>query len=271
MPELPEVETTLKGIEPHITGQKITNMIIRNSRLRWPITQDLDKIIKNQTVNEITRRGKYLLLKIAHGHLIIHLGMSGSLRIITKETPVQKHDHVDLVFNNQKILRFTDPRRFGAMLWTEDDPKKHLLLKSLGPEPLSTQFTGGYLWKIAQCRKVAIKSLIMNSHIVVGVGNIYASEALFAAGILPTLPANQLTEKRCDLLVKAIKTILRYAIKKGGTTLKDFLQSDGKPGYFKLHLKVYGRGGEPCVHCGTILTEIRQGQRGTVFCSTCQI
>jgi formamidopyrimidine-DNA glycosylase len=196
--------------------------------------------------------------------------MSGRLRIVTAETPVQKHDHVDIEFENHKILRFTDPRRFGAFLWTQEEPAQHELLKHLGPEPLSQDFSGHYLWEKSRGRKVAIKAFIMDSKVVVGVGNIYATEALFPARINPQLAAGKVSASRYDLLAKEIKKILRSAIKQGGTTLKDFVNSEGKPGYFKLHLKAYGRKGLACVECGTKLKESRLGQRSTVFCPVCQ-
>lgn len=270
MPELPEVETTLRGIQPHIQTQKIDKITIRHFGLRWPIPKNLPILLKRQTIIKADRRGKYLLLHTKTGTLILHLGMSGSLRILTKNTPPKKHDHFDIHFNNHVILRFTDPRRFGACLWTKDNPLEHKLLKNLGPEPLSKDFTGKYLWTRAQQRKVAVKTFLMNSNIVVGVGNIYAAEALFAAGIHPNTPAENVSEKKYLLLATHIKKILSNAIKKGGTTLKDFVDSQGKPGYFSVHLKVYGRAGQACLKCKTILEQIRLGQRGTVFCKKCQ-
>lgn len=270
MPELPEVETTLSGIKPHILGQKILNAIVRHHNLRWPIPQHIKITIKNQVVNTVSRRGKYLILQLDTGALILHLGMSGSLRILTHSTPAQKHDHVDLEFANNKVLRFTDPRRFGALLWTTDDPLEHVLLKNLGPEPFDKTFTENYLEEKARNKKLSIKAFIMDSKIVVGVGNIYAAEALFIAGINPTTRAQDISLEDYKKLATAIKKILRAAIKAGGTTLKDFLQSDGKPGYFKFRLQVYGRGNMPCVKCKTTLQEIRLGQRSTVFCPNCQ-
>jgi formamidopyrimidine-DNA glycosylase len=270
MPELPEVETTLRGLEPHIEHQKIVNVIVRHYGLRWPIPPKIKKYLINQSIILMQRRGKYILLTTETGTIIIHLGMSGSLRILKKGIPAQKHDHIDLEFSNNKVLRLTDPRRFGAFLWTKDDPMLHPLLKNLGPEPLNRVFNGKYLCARAQGRKVAIKSFIMDSKVVVGVGNIYATEALFNAGINPQLAAGNISQARYEILVTEIKAILRSAIKQGGTTLKDFLQSDGKPGYFKFHLKAYGRGGLPCVKCKTILEEIRIGQRSSVYCPICQ-
>jgi formamidopyrimidine-DNA glycosylase len=271
MPELPEVETVLRGIKPHIIQQPIKNVIVRQSQLRWPIISNINHKVKNQTIIAIERRGKYLLLKMHTGTLILHLGMSGSLRIITIPIQANKHDHVDIELGNKKILRFNDPRRFGALLWTQEDPLQHSLLAHLGPEPLTPAFSATYLWQRAQGRKTAIKLLIMDSKIVVGVGNIYANEALFASNISPTAPAEKISLERYKILVKNIKKILRAAIKQGGTTLKNFADSDGKPGYFKFHLKAYGRSGLPCIICKTLLEEIRLGQRSTVFCPKCQL
>lgn len=271
MPELPEVETTLRGILPHIKDTKISKVTVRHHRLRWPIPQNIDEVIKNQRITDIIRRGKYLLFITPIGTMIMHLGMSGSLRILTQETPPKKHDHLDIEFSNHKILRLTDPRRFGAVLWTTDAPSEHALLKNLGPEPLSRDLTGHYLWQKARKRKIAIKSFIMDSKVVVGVGNIYATEALFAAGINPKKSAGKISEANYELLTEAIKKILKSAIKQGGTTLKDFVNSEGKPGYFSLHLKAYGRSGLPCENCGTKLKEIRLGQRSTVYCPRCQM
>lgn len=270
MPELPEVETTLRGISPYIQAQKINKIIVRHHGLRWPIPENLPVVLKQQTIQSLERRAKYILLHTQKGTLILHLGMSGSLRILTQPSPPQKHDHLDIIFANNAILRLTDPRRFGACLWTEEDPNNHLLLKNLGPDPLSNHFNGKYLWIEAQKRKVPIKSFIMNSATVVGVGNIYAAEALFASHIHPNTPAGKVSLQQFTLLASHIKKILRQAIKKGGTTLKDFVNSEGKPGYFSFHLKVYGRAGLPCVTCKTPLEQIRLGQRGTVFCKKCQ-
>lgn len=270
MPELPEVETTCRGITPHIQQQTILQVIIRQAQLRWPVPAALIAELPTQRVENISRRGKYLLLHITRGTLIIHLGMSGNLRILPSDTLAQKHDHVDILFANGVCLRFNDPRRFGCVLWTDADPAQHSLLKKLGPEPLSTDFNGAYLLQAANKHKIAIKNFIMNSQIVVGVGNIYANEALFMAGIHPKHAAGRITAEQYDHLAKAIKKILTAAIKQGGTTLRNFITSDGKPGYFKQRLKVYGRGKLPCVTCTTPLREIRLGQRSTVFCVQCQ-
>lgn len=270
MPELPEVETSCRGITPHITSQKIKAVIIRQAKLRWPIPTDLSQKLIHTTIQNVHRRGKYLLLASKQGTLIIHLGMSGRLHILPAHAPAQKHDHVDIIFDHGKCLRFTDPRRFGAILWTEENPLLHPLLKQLGPEPLTNDFNGLYLFQQIHKRKQSIKLILMNSQIVVGVGNIYANEVLFAAKIHPNIPAGQLNKTQCNKIVKHVKTILEKAIQQGGTTLKDFSDSQGKPGYFKQELQVYGRGNQPCIKCKTLLIETRLGQRTTVFCPMCQ-
>jgi formamidopyrimidine-DNA glycosylase len=270
MPELPEVETTRLGINPHICGGTIKKVLIRQHSLRWPIPSDLPKTINNKKLLSISRRGKYLLFEFSHGHLLIHLGMSGSLRITKPQEPPKKHDHVDILFSKDQCLRFHDPRRFGAILWTSESILDHPLLSKLGPEPLNEAFNGEYLFTKSRKRKKDIKTFIMDSHIVVGVGNIYANEALFDAGIRPTRAAGKVTRKEYSLLVKGIKKVLNKSIKQGGTTLRDFVGSDGKPGYFVQQLKVYGRDGLNCKQCGKILKSIRQSQRATVYCSHCQ-
>lgn len=270
MPELPEVETTRRGIEPYFKNQKIIKVEIRHYQLRWPIDRALPKKIRQQTINDITRRGKYLLLHTAKGVLIIHLGMSGSLRVLKNLSPPNKHDHVDIIVSNGACLRFNDPRRFGCVLWVEKNPYQHALLKNLGPEPLTDKFDGNYLFEVSRKRKVPLKTFIMNAEIVVGVGNIYANEALFLAGIHPKKSAGNVSIEEYQQLAKMIKRVLNSAIKKGGTTLRNFSGGDGKPGYFKQQLNVYGRGGLPCVKCKTILKEIRLNQRATVFCASCQ-
>lgn len=269
MPELPEVETTLRGIEPHLLHKRITQVIVRHPRLRWPIPNNLNALLTGQTIQAIHRRAKYILFTFKHGTLILHLGMSGRVRILQENTPPEKHDHVDIQTANC-TLRFTDPRRFGAVLWTDEDPAAHPLLAHLGPEPLTHDFSGQYLWERSRHKTVTVKSFIMDSKVVVGVGNIYAAEALFLAGVHPKRAAGKVNEAEYVALVKAIKKILQNAIKQGGTTLKDFLKSDGKPGYFRVKLKVYGRDGEPCVNCGEALSHLRIGQRATVFCKNCQ-
>jgi formamidopyrimidine-DNA glycosylase len=269
MPELPEVETTLRGIAPHVLDKTITKVMIRHYGLRWPIARDIHKELVGQQVVQLARRGKYLLLHLTQGTLIIHLGMSGRLGVFNKNTPAQKHDHVDVEFNGQKVLRFTDPRRFGAFLWTENHDD-HKLLNHLGPEPLTEAFSSEYLFARAKNKKLAVKTFIMNQKIVVGVGNIYANEALFLAGINPSQAAGQITLSRYEKLTEHIRNILTQAIKQGGTTLKDFLNSDGKPGYFSQSLHVYGREHQPCTSCNTTLIAIQLGKRQTVFCPKCQ-
>lgn len=271
MPEMPEVETTKRGIAPHTEGQTIQNVVIRQHQLRWLIPDNLPTLLKNKQLNAIARRGKYLLFEFDHGTLLAHLGMSGSMRIVQTQTPIQKHDHVDIQFANNKILRYNDPRRFGAILWHEDKNHSHPLLASLGPEPLSPEFDAGYLFKTTRNRNTSIKQLIMNSQIVVGVGNIYATEALFMAKILPTKAAGKITQKQARHLVAAIKEILTKAIDQGGTTLRDFVNADGKPGYFKQQLLVYGREQQPCVVCQSPLENVRISNRATVFCKRCQL
>ncbi len=270
MPELPEVETTLRGIVPHVANQVITKVIVRQFQLRWPIPVNLPSLLLGKRFLQLERRAKYLILKSNQGCLLIHLGMSGHLRILTNFQLPNKHDHVDIEFHNKKILRFNDPRRFGAILWLEGNPDEHPLLKHLGVEPLTRQFNAKYLHARAMGRNVPIKSFLMDNKIVTGIGNIYATEALFAAGIHPLSPAKSLAISQLEKLVTSSKEILRRAIKNGGTTLKDFVDSHGKPGYFSSQLKVYGRAGESCVNCNSILEFLRIGQRSTVYCSRCQ-
>ena len=270
MPELPEVETTRRGIEPHIINQTIKNVAVRQRSLRWPIPKQLELKARNQKIESVERRGKYLLLRLNTGTIILHLGMSGSLRICTANTAAEKHDHVDFVFDNNKILRLRDPRRFGAVLWTTSTPEKHKLLAPLGPEPLGDGFNGEYLFEQSRKRSASIKSLIMNSHIVVGVGNIYACESLYIAGINPKRKAGSLSLVRCEKLVSAIKQVLANSITQGGTTLRDFIRENGEPGYFAQKLLVYGRAGEACAKCGRPIKQINQHQRSTFYCTKCQ-
>lgn len=270
MPELPEVETTRIGLKPYLEGKNIKEVIIRQHKLRWPIPFDLKHKSARRKIKQLSRRGKYLLIHLSKRTLIIHLGMSGSLRILTQDVPPKPHDHVDFELSDHKILRFTDPRRFGLILWTDDDPLEHALLKNLGVEPLSKNLTAQYFLQKAVNKHLAIKSFIMNSKIVVGIGNIYATEALYFAGIHPLTPVNLMPKEQWQRLVVAIKKILKSSIKQGGTTLKDFVSSEGKPGYFKQHLKAYGRAGLPCIHCQTPLKSILIGQRTTVYCEFCQ-
>ncbi len=269
MPELPEVETTKRGIEPYILGQKISQVIVRERRLRWTIPDELDVLASEQTIQAITRRAKYLLIKLPSGTILIHLGMSGSLRIVDINTPINKHDHLDILLANGSVLRYHDPRRFGCILWTQD-PVSHKLLTHLGPEPLTDDFNAEYLHKLSVNRTLAIKLFIMDNKTVVGIGNIYANEALFAAGINPNKPANTISKTRYQRLVNSIKEVLARAIKAGGTTLRDFVGGDGYPGYFQQTLNVYGRGQLPCKCCDRMLKETKLGQRTTVWCSHCQ-
>lgn len=270
MPELPEVETTLRGLSPHLTGQRIQQVTIRNPHLRWPIPDNLQGILRNQTIRRLQRRAKYLLLECDSGTLILHLGMSGSLRVLPSHTPPEKHDHFDLQLANGTLMRLRDPRRFGAVLWHEGDTAQHPLLASLGPEPLENVFDAQYLYRVTRKRNAAIKQVIMDSHVVVGVGNIYASESLFHAGIRPQLAAAKLTLPRCARLVQTIRDTLSASIAQGGSTLRDFVDSNGNPGYFQQNYAVYGRTGEPCRTCGTAIRQIVQGQRSTFYCPGCQ-
>ena len=269
MPELPEVETTRRGIAPHLEGHRVTRLIVRDSRLRWPIPEDLAIQIEDQTFTAVRRRAKYLLMDIGGGTLISHLGMSGNLRLVPAATPVLKHEHVDIELDSGLTLRYTDPRRFGAMLWQRAG-EVHPLLANLGPEPLSMEFDGERLYQLSRKRSMAVKPFIMDNAVVVGVGNIYATEALFAAGIDPRREAGRISRARYLVLAEEIKKVLARAIDSGGTTLRDFIGGDGKPGYFKQELFVYGRAGQLCKVCGTTLSECRLGQRSSVFCRRCQ-
>lgn len=270
MPELPEVETTLRGLAPHLTGQRVAAVAIRQPQLRWPAPSNLSALLDRQTLRALRRRGKYLLLEFDGGTLILHLGMSGSLRLLPRATPAEKHDHFDLVFANGQMMRLRDPRRFGAVLWHAGDAFTHPLLKDLGPEPLQHEFNAEYLHGRLRGKTAAIKPALMDSHLVVGVGNIYANEALYRAGIKPQLAAGKLSLPRCEKLVAAIKATLRAAIKKGGSSLRDFVNSDGEPGYFQQHYRVYGRAGEKCRACGAAIRQVRQGQRASFYCPACQ-
>lgn len=271
MPELPEVETTLRGIHPFLQQQRIKSVSVRNGNLRWPVPADLSSRLRGHTVLRVWRRGKYLLIDFSHGSLLIHLGMSGSLRILSENIPPKTHDHIDLLLASGHLLRYTDPRRFGCFLWCEGDPLLTPQLAGMGPEPLSPAFDADYLWQQSRGRKVATKQWLMNGAVVVGVGNIYANEALFMAGVRPQRPAGKLRRVEVERLVEAVRTVLTRAIEQGGTTLRDFVDSEGKPGYFAQELMVYGRGGEPCVRCETTLKEVRLGQRSTVYCPGCQV
>ena len=269
MPELPEVETTLRGIQPHLENQRIARVIVRDPRLRWPVPPEVSKA-EGQRFVSLSRRGKYLLLKLQQGGLIIHLGMSGSLRILNHCLTPEKHDHVDVELESGVCLRFNDPRRFGAFLWVEGDMELHELIRDLGPEPLSADFTADHLFKCSRGRKVAIKNFIMNGRIVVGVGNIYASEALFMAGIHPQRAAGRVSVRRYEGLTAAIRDVLARAIRKGGTSLRDFVNSEGSPGYFAQELLVYDRAGSGCFQCGTAIRQKVIGQRSSYYCPSCQ-
>lgn len=269
MPELPEVETTRRGIAPFIEGQRVSRVIVRERRLRWPIPEDLDVRLSGQRIECVERRAKYLLMKAESGTLIGHLGMSGSLRLVECGLPAAKHEHVDIELESGLALRYTDPRRFGALLWSSD-PHNHELLIRLGPEPLTDLFDGERLYQLSRGRSMAIKPFIMDNAVVVGVGNIYASEALFAAGIDPRREAGTVSRARYVTLAHEIKRILAHAIERGGTTLRDFVGGDGQPGYFQQELFVYGRGGQFCKACGSTLREVKLGQRASVYCPKCQ-
>jgi formamidopyrimidine-DNA glycosylase len=270
MPELPEVETTRRGLAAHLTGKTIADVVIRNPRLRWLIPENLPGLLHGSTINSLKRRAKYLLMVCGNGTLILHLGMSGSLRILPANTPPEKHDHFDLLLSDGTLMRLRDPRRFGAVLWHSGDVLAHPLLVSLGPEPLEADFDAHYLYQATRERSISIKQCIMDNHIVVGVGNIYANEALFRAGIKPQLAAGRLSLPRCSKLVDEIRATLAEAIVQGGSTLRDFVNSSGQPGYFQQNYWVYGRGGKPCRLCGLTIKQIRQGQRSSFFCRACQ-
>ena len=270
MPELPEVETIRRGIAPHIIGKKITDVIIRDRRLRRPIPKGIERKLTGRKLCKLARRAKYLVFYCDRGALILHLGMTGSLRILTGNVPPGKHDHADFVFGRKTRLRFRDPRRFGCILWTEDEPLQHELLRNLGPEPLGRKLTGSYLFAKSRKRTQTIKTFLMDSRIISGVGNIYANEALFTAGIHPGKKAGRLARAQCTKLATAIKNVLTRAIAKGGTTLRDYVNGKGEPGYFRMELKVYNRKGQPCYRCGSLIKSQRHGQRSSFYCPRCQ-
>jgi formamidopyrimidine-DNA glycosylase len=267
VPELPEVETTRRGLETHLVGATISDVVIRNRNLRWPIPA---LPVWGRTILNLTRRAKYLLMDCGNGTLILHLGMSGSLRILPVGTPPALHDHFDLILGNGKLMRLRDPRRFGAVLWHEGDAHTHPLLAALGPEPLQDDFDARYLYLVTRGRSISIKQAIMDNHIVVGVGNIYANESLFRSGIKPQLAAGKLSLPRCAKLVAEIRATLAEAIAQGGSTLRDFVNTSGQPGYFQQHYWVYGRANESCRKCGAAIKQIRQGQRSSFYCGVCQ-
>lgn len=272
MPELPEVETTRRGIEPHVLGRRVSKVIVRQPQLRWPVAAELTDELPGRCIESVSRRAKYLLLAAGDRHLMLHLGMSGRLRVLPADTPAGKHDHLDIVMDNGQALRLNDPRRFGAALWITSDPAKHELLARLGPEPLGEDFNGALLFTASRGRKAAVKNFIMDSHIVVGVGNIYASEALHRVGIHPGRAAGRIGRTRYNLLADTIKDVLSESILQGGTTLRDYVGVDGGSGYYQLKLSVYGKGGAPCPRCGPEYT-IRNkviGQRSSFYCVNCQ-
>ena len=270
MPELPEVETTRRGVEPLLKGHSISNVIIRNFSLRFPIDRSLPQLLIGQTLTSIGRRAKYLYFYFDHGCLIWHLGMSGSMRVHDAGIDSTNHDHVDLVFDNGLCLRYRDPRRFGLVVWTRDPPDEHKLIRHLGPEPWDENFNGKYLYRISRSRKLAVKNFIMDGKVVVGVGNIYASESLFLAGIDPRRGAHRVAQARYAVLADTIRNVLEQAINKGGTTLKDFVKSDGNPGYFRQELCVYDRTGNACINCQTQIRQLTIGQRSSFYCPSCQ-
>jgi formamidopyrimidine-DNA glycosylase len=272
MPELPEVETTRRGIAPHVCGQRVARIDVYDSRLRWPVPADLDRRARGATIDRVDRRSKYLLFRLRDATLIVHLGMTGTLRVFPEaRAPARsRHDHVDIVLEDGTLLRYRDPRRFGAMLWAERDAASHPLLDALGPEPFDDAFDAEYLWRTTRNRRSAIKLVLMDNHVVCGAGNIYANEALFRAGIRPTLRANRLSKARLARLVVAVRDVLAAAIAKGGSTLRDYVGSDGSAGYFQLEYFVYGREGEACRACRTPIRQARQGARSTFYCPNCQ-
>ncbi len=269
MPELPEVETTRRGLLS-LTGQRIKSVQVRNPSLRWPVPKDLPEILPAQRFLELTRRAKYILVRCEQGTLLLHLGMSGRLCLLEAFTPPGKHDHIDITFENGAILRLRDPRRFGAVLWTTQAPEKHPLIASLGVEPLEPAFNGEYLHRELRTRSAPIKNAIMDNHVIVGVGNIYASESLFRARIHPKTPANKVNKARCEKLANEIKDTLAAAIEAGGSSLRDFFGADGNPGYFQQTYYAYGRVGQPCLVCGGEIKNIKLGQRSTFYCPKCQ-
>jgi formamidopyrimidine-DNA glycosylase len=269
MPELPEVETTRRGISRQLEGRRVKDIVIRQRRLRWPIPAIVSRELPGRKIESVERRAKYLLVNTAAGSALLHLGMSGSLRVLPGETPAGAHDHFDWRLDSGRILRFTDPRRFGCLLWQKPGTI-HPLLKNLGPEPLGGDFDGRHLWNLSRGRSASVKAFLMDQKMVVGVGNIYAAEALFAAGIHPLRAAGSISLARYERLALEVKRILAYAIERGGTTLRDFLSPDGTPGYFEQELFVYGRAGEPCRVCATPVRNVVVGQRSTFYCTRCQ-
>lgn len=273
MPELPEVETTRRGLAPHVEGRRVAGVTLRRPDLRWPIPYEVVDLLPGQRIEAVRRRAKYLLLDTAAGSALLHLGMSGSLRVLPADTPVRAHDHVDIALEgagkSARVLRFNDPRRFGCLLW-QPPGETHELLADLGPEPLSDAFDGDYLFALSRGRSAPVKTFLMDQRVVVGVGNIYVAEALFAAGVSPLRAAGKVSRERYQRLADEIRSVLGHAITRGGTTLRDFIAPDGAPGYFEQELSAYGRGGEPCPRCGRALKQAAIGQRATVWCGHCQ-
>ncbi|MDQ3205777.1 MAG: bifunctional DNA-formamidopyrimidine glycosylase/DNA-(apurinic or apyrimidinic site) lyase [Pseudomonadota bacterium] len=274
MPELPEVETTRAALAPHLEGRRIESLVLRRGDLRWPIPPEVARLLPGQRIERVRRRAKYLLLDTAAGSALLHLGMSGSLRVVPADTPLRTHDHVDLRLERAgddpgRVLRFNDPRRFGCLLW-QAPGESHPLLQGLGPEPLSDDFDGDHLFRLSRGRRAPVKSFLMDQATVVGVGNIYAAESLFLAGISPTRQAGRVSRGRYALLAASVKAILAHAITRGGTTLRDFISPDGAPGYFEQELSAYGRGGQPCPVCQAPLKQRSIGQRASVWCGRCQ-
>ena len=270
MPELPEVETTRRGLEPLLRGRTIRAVHVHQPRLRWPVAADLSAVLAGQRIQAVERRAKYLLLRLTRGTLILHLGMSGNLRVLTADRARLPHDHLEFILDSGQVLRLNDPRRFGSCLYTEEPPQQHALLRRLAPEPLEAGFDGVYLFAITRKRRASIKALLMNGQLVTGVGNIYASEALFRARIRPGRSARSLNRLQCGKLARAVIAVLRMAIRAGGTTLRDYVNADGMPGYFRQRLYVYERAGLPCRRCGTPIKQITQGARSTYYCADCQ-
>lgn len=270
MPELPEVETTLNGIRPCLLGSKIARLVVRERRLRWPVDARLEEKVRGRPITAMRRRGKYILVSLDRGGLLLHLGMSGSFRALPRDTAVEVHDHYDLVTDRGRIVRYRDPRRFGCLLWAAGDPAHHERIRALGVEPLEAGFNGRYLRAAAGGRTQAVKNLLMNGRVVVGVGNIYAAEALFDAGIHPLRGCHRISEARYQRLTESVRKILNAAIQKGGSTIRDFAGADGWPGYFEQELMVYARAGKPCHRCGTPIRNITLGQRSTFYCPGCQ-
>jgi formamidopyrimidine-DNA glycosylase len=270
MPELPEVETTRRGLLPHLVGRRVSDVVVRNRNLRWPVPRDLPRRMRGEEVLAIRRRGKYLLFECREGHLLVHLGMSGRLSLVDTDAPPRRHDHIDVAFEGRQSMRLTDPRRFGAMLWVRGPVERHALLRGLGLEPLEEGFTGEALRRLAAGRRVAVKHFLMNARLITGVGNIYASEALFRAGIHPLRGVNRISRPRWDRLAAAVRETLEQALAAGGTTLRDYASFDGRPGEFGTQCAVYGREGQPCPACATPIRALRQGQRSTFYCPGCQ-